>query len=164
MTSPQDVTSDRVRIERTFTAPPALVWTLWTDPDHVAAWYGPDGSRVRVVRHDLYVGGTRLLSMEVDTPNGTRTMWFTGTFLEVVEDQRLVYTDAMADEHGTVLDPAELGMPAGHPVVTEVQIDLFATAEGTRLVLTHLGIPAGSPGETGWTMALDKLDKALAVG
>ncbi len=33
---------------------------------------------------------------------------------------------------------------------------------GTRLTLTHLGIAAGSPGETGWSMALDKLQQALA--
>jgi hypothetical protein len=25
------------------------------------------------------------------------------------------------------------------------------------MVLTHVGVPAGSPGETGWSMAIDKL-------
>jgi hypothetical protein len=29
--------------------------------------------------------------------------------------------------------------------------------------LTHVGVPAGSPGATGWAMALDKLDAAVAL-
>ena len=88
-------------------------------------------------------------------------MWFTGTYLEIVENQLLVYTEAMADEHGHVLTAEQLGMPAGHPTTTEVHVDLEATSDGTRLTLTHLGIPAGSPGAVGWTMALDKLDRWL---
>jgi len=42
-------------------------------------------------------------------------MWFTGEYLEVVENQRLVYTESMSDENGLVKSPAEMGMPDGHP-------------------------------------------------
>ena len=71
-------------------------------------------------------------------------MWFTGEYLEVVENQLLVYTDAMSDENGHVLSPEESGMPAGHPTTTEVRVELEADTNGTRMRLTHLGFAAGS--------------------
>src|SRR3546814_8776605 len=84
---------------------------MWTDPEHFAAWYGPDGATIPVAKMDVRVGGVRLVSMEVQTPNGPMQMWFTGEYREVVDNQRLVYTEAMSDEHGTVLSPADIGMP-----------------------------------------------------
>ena len=96
---------DGVRIERTFPAAPSLIWALWTQPEHFATWYGPEGSTVPVAQMDVRVGGNRLLCMEVQTPQGPRRMWFTGTYLEVVANQLLVYTDAMADEHGNLITP-----------------------------------------------------------
>ena len=152
-----DTRAESVTIDRTFPAPPETIWKLWTEPEHFAAWYGPEGSSVPVATIDLRVGGKRLLCMEVITPQGPMKMWFTGVYLEVVENQRLVYTDSMADEYGNVMTAEQLGMPAGHPTTTEVHVDLEAVAAGTRMVLTHLGIPEGSPGALGWTMALDKL-------
>lgn len=151
-------------IERTVDAPPDLIWKMWTDPEHFASWYGPGGATIPVVRMNVQVGGQRLLCMDVTTPNGEMQMWFTGEYLEVVENKRLVYTDAMSDENGNVLSPEQAGMPVGHPVVTEVRLDLEAAETGTRMVLTHVGIPAGSPGAVGWTMALDKLEGVLTSG
>lgn len=148
---------DIVTIERTFPAPPDLIWKLWTEPEHFAAWYGPDGSTVPVARMDVRVGGNRLLCMEVQTPQGPRRMWFTGTYLEVTENRRLVYTDSMADEHGNVMAPEELGMPPGHPTTTEVRVQLEPVPGGTRMLLNHVGVPEGSPAAAGWAMALDKL-------
>jgi len=89
-------TPDRVTIERTFPAPPEAIWTLWTLPEHFASWYGPEGSTVPVAEMDVRVGGTRLLCMEVQTPQGPRRMWFTGPYLEGTVNKRLVYTDAMS--------------------------------------------------------------------
>lgn len=149
---------DSVTLERDFPAPPDTIWKLWTQPEHFAAWYGPEGSTIPVATIDLRVGGTRLLCMNVTTPRGPMTMWFTGVYLEIVENRRLVYTDAMSDEHGNVLTSEQAGMPPGHPTTTEVHVDLRPSATGTRMILTHFGIPAGSPGAVGWTMALDKLN------
>lgn len=148
---------DAVVIERTLDAPVELIWQLWTDPEHFAAWYGPDGATIPLARMDVRVGGTRLVGMQIDTPRGAMTMWFTGEYLEVVPNKRLVYTESMSDENGTVLTPADLGMPAGHPTTTEVRVELDDLGDRTRMILTHTGIPAGSPGAAGWTMALDKL-------
>ncbi len=48
-------------------------------------------------------------------------------------------------------------MPDGHPMVTEVRVDLEDVGGRTKMVMTHSGIPAGSPGAAGWTMAFAKL-------
>jgi uncharacterized protein YndB with AHSA1/START domain len=156
-----DDSSNNLVIERTFQAPPEQIWRMWTEPEHFAAWYGPGGASIPVAQMDVRVGGRRLLCMEVTTPNGTMQMWFTGEYLEVIETQRLVYTDSMSDEDGNVLSPEQAGMPEGHPTTTKVRVELESSGIGTKMVLTHVGIPAGSPGAAGWTMALDKLETVV---
>jgi uncharacterized protein YndB with AHSA1/START domain len=148
---------DVVVIERSFDAPVDLVWQMWTDPEHFAAWYGPDGASIPVAEMDVRVGGTRLISMQVQTPNGAMQMWFAGEYREVIDNTRLVYTEFMSDENGDVLSPADMGMPAGHPTTTEVRVELEDLGGRTKMVLRHVGIPADSPGAAGWAMALDKL-------
>ena len=146
-----------VVIERTFDAPVELIWRMWTDPKHFAGWYGPPGASIPVANMDVRVGGTRLICMVLETPNGTMRMWFTGEYIEVVPNKRLVFTDSMSDEHGNVVSPSEMGMPDGHPTTTEVIVELAEIDGRTTMVMTHVGIPAGSPGAMGWTMAFDKL-------
>jgi len=148
---------DAVRIERTIDAPVDLIWQIWTDPEHFAAWYGPDGATIPLATMDVRVGGTRLICMDINTPNGPMQMWFAGEYREVIENKRLVYTESMSNQNGDILDPADLGMPPGHPITTEVRVELEAVGGRTRLLLTHLGIPADSPGAIGWAMALDKM-------
>ena len=162
MTEDSD-TSNAVVIERTFEAPAALVWAMWTEPEHFAAWYGPTGASIPVAKMDVRVGGGRLVCMEMDTPNGTMQMWFTGEYREVVENKRLLYTESMSDAAGNVVSPSDLGMPEGHPTTTEVLVELDDLGGRTRMVMTHFGVPAGSPGATGWTMALDKLAAHLSA-
>jgi uncharacterized protein YndB with AHSA1/START domain len=153
----QDAAVDTVVIERSFDAPVELIWQMWTDPDHFAAWYGPEGASVPVAKMDVRVGGTRLVCMEVQTPGGPMQMWFTGEYREVRENERLVYTESICDEHGNVLSASDAGMPEGHPTTTEVRVTLDDIDGRTRIVVTHAGLPSGSPGAAGWTTALDKL-------
>jgi uncharacterized protein YndB with AHSA1/START domain len=148
---------DAVVIERSFDAPVDVIWQMWTDPQHVAAWYGPDGATIPVAKMDVRVGGTRLVSMKVQTPNGPRQMWFTGEFREVIDNERLVYTESISDEHGNVLSASDMGMPEGHPTTTEVRVELKDLGGRTMMVMTHVGVPGDSPGAAGWAMALDKL-------
>ena len=148
-------------IERIFEAPVDHVWRMWTDPQLFAAWYGPTGATVRVARMDLRVGGTRLVCMEMSTPDGPMQMWFTGEYLEVTINQRLVYTEAMSNENGDVVAPVDIGTRAGHPTTTHVHVELEDLGERTRMVMTHIGVPADSPGAIGWRMAIDKLTAHL---
>jgi uncharacterized protein YndB with AHSA1/START domain len=151
-----------VVIERVFDAPVELIWQMWTDPEHFRAWYGPQGATIPVARMDVRVGGTRLVCMEMAFPDGPMQMWFTGEYREVVEHQRLVYTESVSDAQGNVPLASAVGTADGHPITTEVRVEFEAVGRRTKQVLTHTGIAADSPGATGWMMALDKL-AALVV-
>jgi uncharacterized protein YndB with AHSA1/START domain len=152
-----NVSNDVVVIERSFDAPVELIWQMWTDPDHFAAWYGPEGASIPVATMDVRVGGTRQVCMRVETPRGPMQMWFTGEYREVSEHKRLVYTESICDEDGNVLSPADAGLPEAHPTTTEVQVELDDVDGHTRLVMTHVGVPSDSEGAAGWARALDKL-------
>lgn len=157
-----DGTPERaVVIERIFDAAPDLIWRMWTEPEHFASWYGPNGASIPVAKMDVRVGGKRLVCMEMQTPNGPMQMWFTGEYLEVVENVRLVYTESMSDDAGNVLSPSDMGIPEGHPETTEITVELEGVGSGTRMVMTHAGVPADSPGATGWMMAFDKLGQRV---
>jgi uncharacterized protein YndB with AHSA1/START domain len=154
---------DAVVIERTFDAPVDIIWQMWTDPEHFKAWYGPDGVTIPVATMDVRVGGTRLVCMEMQSPQGPMRMWFTGEYREVVENERLVYTESMSGENGKLSSPADVGASAGHPMTTEVRVELEDVGGRTKMVMTHTGVPSGSPGAAGWTMALDKLATHVAA-
>lgn len=159
-----DGSRDAVVIERRFDAPVDLIWQMWTDPEHFKAWYGPDGATIPVAKMDVRVGGTRLVCMEAQSPSGPMLMWFAGEYREVVENERLVYTESISDENGNVSSPADMDMSEGHPMTTEVRVDLEDVGGGrTKMVMTHAGIPSDSPGAAGWMMALDKLTTHLAT-
>lgn len=70
-------------------APPERVFALWTTrlPD----WWGPHGMTTRVVAMDLRAGGAFQTVMRA--PDGTEYPT-RGIFLEVVENRRVVFTDA----------------------------------------------------------------------
>ena len=157
MTSDEHAGRDAIVIERSFDAPVELIWRMWTEPEHCKAWYGPGGATVPIANMDVRVGGGRLVCMEMTTPKGPTRMWFTGEYREVIENQRLVYTESICDEHGELLAPEQLGLPDGHPATTEVIVELDDVDGRTKMVLTHVGIPSDSPGAAGWTTALDKL-------
>lgn len=90
-----DVTSDReFLITRTINAPRSLVFQAWTDPKHLARWWGPRSFTNPVCEVDLRVGGAHRLVMR--SPEGINYP-ITGIFLEIVEPERLVMT----------LDPSE---------------------------------------------------------
>lgn len=84
-------------------------------------------------------------------------MWLTGEYREVVENQRLVYTESISDENGNVASASDTGMPEGHPTTTEVRVELEDLGGHTKMIMTHAGIPGDSPGGAGWAMALNKL-------
>ena len=153
--SDNTVTQEAVIIERTFAAPVELIWQMWTDAEHFKQWYGPQGFTIPVADMDVRVGGKRLICMA--SPDGSMKMWTTGEFVEIVPNERLVYTESMADEQGNIIPPSTMGMPEGHPETTEVTVQLEAVDGGTKMVMTHAGIPADSPGASGWNQAFDKL-------
>ena len=49
--------------------------------------------------------------MEVAGPRGPMRLWFVGHYREVVDGERLVYTDSMSDERGDPPGPTDAGPP-----------------------------------------------------
>ena len=146
---------DAVVIERIFNAGVDLIWQLWTDSNHFKHWYGPKGFTVPVAKMDLRVGGQRLICMA--SSDGSRKMWTTGEYVEIVPQERLIYTESPADENGNVVSPSAMGMPEGYPMQTEVTVLLEDLGGRTKMVLTHSGVPADSGANAGWEQAFDKL-------
>jgi hypothetical protein len=56
-----------------------------------------------------------------------------------------------------------MGMPDGHPVTTEIRVELEVEGMRTRMVMTHAGISRESPGAAGWPMALNKLSELVST-
>jgi uncharacterized protein YndB with AHSA1/START domain len=157
VTTERQASSEAVTIERIVDAPVDLVWQMWTDAEHFTAWYGPEGATVPVATMDVRVGGKRLVCMEMPSPGGPMRMWFAGEYREVIRNRRLVYTEFMSDEEGNPAPPSGEGMPDGHPLTTEVQVDLEDVSGRTRIRMTHAGIPGDSAGAAGWASAFDRL-------
>lgn len=145
------VSEDAVVVECMFDAAVDLVWQLWTHPEHFKKWYGPKGFTVSVAEMDVRVGGKRLVCMEMQKPDGSMKMWTTGEYTEVIPNQRLVYTESMADEQGNVVTTSD----GEHPTTTEVTVLLEDHDGRTKMVLTHVGVPAGAGG--GWEQAFAKM-------
>jgi len=150
-----------VVIDRKFNAPIETLWKMWTDPKLFKQWYGPNGMQIPVAEMDVTIGGKRKICMEMNKGSHTMTMWFSGEFKEINPPTRLVYTESMCDSDGNIIAPQTMGMPAGHPDVTEVIIELTANEDQTHMKLIHIGVPAGSNGAGGWNHAFDTLAAQL---
>ena len=146
---------DGLVLERIFDAPVELIWQMWTDPEHFKNWYGPTGFTVPVAEMDMRVGGKHLVCMA--SPDGSMKMWTTGTYTEIIPNQRLVYTDSPADENGNQVSPSSLGMPDGYPATTQVTVILEDLGGRTKMTVQHAGMPAESGAGAGWEQAFDKL-------
>ena len=89
-------TSDReIVMERIFNAPRELVFEAWTDPKHVAQWWGPKGFTNTIHEMDVRPGGVWRFVMHgpdgVDYQNRI-------IYDEIVKPERLVYTHGSGEE------------------------------------------------------------------
>lgn len=79
-------------IESAFDAPPELVWKAWTQPEHLSKWFVPKPWAIPECDIDVRPGGK--LRVEMRSPEGEVSR-INGCYLEVIENQRLVWTDAL---------------------------------------------------------------------
>lgn len=79
-------------LERIVDVPPELVWRAWTMPEHITKWFTPKPWETPECEIDLRPGGRFYTVMR--SPEGER---FPGEscFLEIVENRKLVWTNAM---------------------------------------------------------------------
>lgn len=81
-------------IQRKLKAPRALVWKMFSDPYHLAQWWGPKGYSNRVEELDFRTGGSWRHVMIA--PDG-KELPTDNIILEVKEPERIVYRNAPAD-------------------------------------------------------------------
>ena len=98
--------ADYFTIERSFDAPRMLVWKCYTEPQHLARFWGPREATTAATV-DLKVGG--LWRTVWTYPNG-QTYAYNSVYLELVRPERIHYRDAPGDWTGGLdgLPPAEL--------------------------------------------------------
>ncbi len=111
--------SDRELVfERLLNAPRELVYKVWTDPEHVVQWWGPNGFTSTNHGMDVSPGGTWRFTMH--GPDG-RDYKNKIVFLEVIEPERLVY------QHS---DDGET-----EPVNFHVTVNFASEGDKTRLTM-----------------------------
>ena len=143
-------------LERTFDAPRELVWRAFTDPDQIAAWFGPVGYSVPrdTVEVDLRPGGHQRFTMvSDDDPSVTSPV--EGRFLEVVEPELLVTEEYWEGVPGM--------QDAG---LMRARFEFHAEGEGrTRLVIRQGPYSAQMEdmSRQGWESSFTKLDSLLAA-
>jgi len=82
-------TKDReLFISRTFNAPVELVWEMFTDPEHIANWWGPDGFTNTIAEMNITPGGKWDFVMH--GPDGT-DYENKSIFKEIIKNKRLVF-------------------------------------------------------------------------
>ena len=97
---------------RTLAVPPALVWRCWTEPALLCQWFCPKPWSVSEAVIDLRAGGRFFTMMR--GPDG-EAVPNEGSFLEVVPDRKLVFTDIFAADFAPlaqVQSGAQLGFAA----------------------------------------------------
>ncbi len=76
-------------IEREFDAPRELVFKLWSEPQHRAMWWGPEGHGLDDFSMDFRVGGA--WSVTIQNPDGSTAQMY-GVFNEIIAPSRLCFT------------------------------------------------------------------------
>ncbi len=133
-----------VKLHRVLTAPPERVYRAFLDPAAAAKWLPPHGFTATVHHLDAKVGGGHKMSFTNFTTGSSHS--FGGTYLELVPNERIRYTDRFDDPNL----PGEM----------TVTVALRKVICGTELQVTQEGIPEAIPVEMcylGWQESLAQL-------
>ncbi|MCE9574943.1 MAG: SRPBCC domain-containing protein [Deltaproteobacteria bacterium] len=117
---------DTLIVDRVYAAAPARVYAAWTDPALKARWFhGPTDQWTLVEAHmDVRVGGRERAVGRF--ASGTTTA-FNALYLDVVKDQRLIYT-------------YEMDVDSKRISYSLATIDIRPNGTGTRLIVTEQGV------------------------
>ena len=152
-------TGTRITIERIFDTPRERVWRAWTEPHSIARWWGPQGFRTRVEKHDFRPGGrTRYVMIG---PDGTEYP-VEGTFKEIVPMELIVTTDEFGDEFEP---PPGQTLPTGIVLTCRFE-DLGDNKTKLTMHIDHPNAESRDEHENmgvvpGWNSSFDCLDEFL---
>jgi uncharacterized protein YndB with AHSA1/START domain len=140
--------ANTVRLHRVFTAKPEKLYRAFLEPDALARWLPPNGFTATVHHLEPKVGGTHKISFRNFTTGNSHS--FGGTYLELIPNRKLRYTDAFDDP--------------GLPGEMNVTVELRAVSVGTEMTVEQSGIPDVIPLEAcylGWQQSLRHLAKLV---
>ena len=144
------VVDDKVlRVERLIAAPPELVFSLWTEPEKLVRWWGPEGFNVPASAMDVKPGGSWRTTMR--SPEGALHT-VSGVYRAIEPPRRLVFTWGWDDDKGV----------RGHE--TEVTVTFEAAPGGTRLVLQQQTFADSTQRDRhgkGWSSSFDSLERFI---
>lgn len=142
------MSTNTVHLHRVLAAKPEKVYRAFLDCDAMAKWLPPNGYTCRVHHMDAKVGGTYKMSFTNFTTQ--KSMSFGGEYRELVENERLRYTDNFDDPN-----------LSGEIQVTVV---LKKVSLGTEITIVQEGLPTVIPLEAcyvGWQQSLNNLAKLV---
>ena len=137
-------------LERIVDVPRELVWAAWTKPEHIKKWFAPAPWTTADCEIDLRPGG--MFRVVMRSPEG-QEFPSVGCYLEIIENEKLVWTDALTPGY----------RPSRDPFFTAV-ITLESHGKGTKY--TALAIHKDEAGREkhekmgfydGWAQCLDQL-------
>jgi uncharacterized protein YndB with AHSA1/START domain len=140
--------SNTIRLHRVLRTSPEKIYRAFLNPDALAKWLPPCGFTCKVHHLDAKVGGTHKMSFtNFTTGNGHS---FGGTYVELVPNERIRYTDKFDDSNL----PGEMS----------ATITLNKVSCGTELNIVQEGVPDVIPAEAcylGWQESLAQLAKLV---
>ncbi|MFT3823373.1 MAG: SRPBCC family protein [Chitinophagaceae bacterium] len=127
-------------LSRLLDAPASLVYKMWTDPEHVINWWGPEGFTNTTIEMTVQPGGKWRYIMHgpdgVDYPNRI-------TYQEVVKNKKLVYLHGDdADDAGSLMEVTVLFEPKNGKTLLTMH-SIFSSAEARDLVIEKFGALEG---------------------
>jgi uncharacterized protein YndB with AHSA1/START domain len=142
-------------LTRVFDAPRELVFKMWTDPKHLAQWFGPKEFTNPVCEVDPRAGGRIHVLMRAPWGNEYP---MEGVFREVVKNEKLVFTNNAVDDKGGIL-------------IQSVTTVTFETQGGKTKMTMHtdamgmvdIAAQMLNGMEAGWSQSFDKLAAAIAA-
>jgi uncharacterized protein YndB with AHSA1/START domain len=149
-----DTETPQLAITRAFDAPRGLVYRAFTEPDHLAAWWGPVGASLPrdEIEFDVRPGGYQRWT-EVSAADPEVRVRIAIDLAEVVEGELLA---GLMHVGGRL--PGDF-----QPFETRFRIEFHDEAERRTRLEIRQWLPAdlGAPSEAGWAEAFTKLDAAL---
>ena len=142
------MSTNTVNLHRVLAAKPEKVYRAFLNPDAMAKWLPPNGFTCRVHHMQAKVGGTYKMSFTNFTTE--KTVSFGGEYRELVENERLRYTDNFDDPNL----PGEI----------QVTVILKKVSLGTEMTIVQEGLPTIIPLEAcyvGWQQSLNNLAKLV---
>ena len=138
------MTTNSVRLHRVLRTPPEKIYRAFLDADANAKWLPPYGFTYKVHQMDARVGGSFKMSFTNFSTGNSHS--FGGTYLELVTNERICYTDKFDDP--------------GMPGEMQTRVVLKQVSCGTELTIEQQGIPDVIPVEAcylGWQESLAQL-------